>query len=314
MNSDNCPGNTDPKVCQEKGGSKVELRKVWDKIIENLEKIQEGEPEECDYVELSGFPTNYTEDEVDIFLKSNGVKFIQDPDEEIVKGDYPGTFIIHDPSVTDIKDLLFKVSGRIPLNSNDKIKVVPVSGENVTDSDDIDPKSTTEEQSKSDKVNEQVEDNVSDSGDSTTSNTGDRATLTGEQDSTNGLDIEPAPSLNLEKSNIEPDMTDNIHIAKLSENLVEQCSSQLINLGADLTGEKNIEQKEDPEKNSRKAEDSPSTLLSANNTVRKMSRTEDVTPDKSVRQTLFKETKNMDEVSPSTKKGAGLRNKRNRKK
>ena len=109
-------------------------------------------------------------------------------------------------------------------------------------------------------------------------------------------------------------MTDNIHIAKLSENLVEQCSSQLINLGADLTGEKNIEQKEDPEKNSRKAEDSPSTLLSANNTVRKMSRTEDVTPDKSVRQTLFKETKNVDEVSPSTKKGAGLRNKRNKKK
>ena len=106
MNIDNCPGKADPKSCQEKGGPKVELRKVWDKLIENLEKIHEGEPEECDYVELSGFPIDYTEEEVDGFLKSNGVKFIQNPDDEIEKGEYPGTFIIHDPTVTDIKDLV----------------------------------------------------------------------------------------------------------------------------------------------------------------------------------------------------------------
>ena len=46
MNADICPGKANPKICQERGGDKVELRNVWDDIISKLEKINESEPEE----------------------------------------------------------------------------------------------------------------------------------------------------------------------------------------------------------------------------------------------------------------------------
>ena len=41
MNADNCVGGGDPRLCQEKGGPKIELKSVWHDIISKLEKINE---------------------------------------------------------------------------------------------------------------------------------------------------------------------------------------------------------------------------------------------------------------------------------